>query len=169
MQKQIKILLTILMALALAVSCAKNNPNNPTEDLNTPPDNEWVNNANFTKLQQKWQYDNYNGGYDIKADRVDDWTGTAVNYSIAIKEIVWNADNTSGIIYGQYTKAPSYNEGAINKFYAIAFQNLTETTIEIAGAYKSGGVSETDTLEQAKTTFTVDNGYFYYSKLNVVQ
>ena len=160
MQKQIKILLTILMALALAVSCAKNNPNDPN---NTTKTKEQM-------LQQKWEYATYAGsGYNITADRVDDWTGTAVNYSIAIKEIVWNADNTSGIIYGQYTKAPSYNEGAINKFYAIAFQNLTETTIEIAGAYKSGGVSETDTLEQAKTTFTVDNGYFSYSKLNVVK
>ena len=59
MQKQIKILLTILMALALAVSCAENNPNNPTEDLNTPPDNEWVNNANFTKLQKTWQDNDY--------------------------------------------------------------------------------------------------------------
>ncbi|MEI0538912.1 hypothetical protein [Brachyspira pulli] len=173
MQKQIKILLTILMALALAVSCAENNPNNPTEDLNTPPDNEWVNNANFTKLQKTWQYDNYNGGYDIKADRVDDWAGTAVNYSVAIKEIVWNSDNKSGIIYGQYTTAPSYNPNVVNKYYAIAFQNLTETTIEIAGASKDLGNgtydSSAESLEEAKTKFTEANGYFYYSKLNVVQ
>ena len=158
MQKQIKILLTILMALALAVSCAKNNPNDPN---NTTKTKEQM-------LQQKWEYATYAGsGYNITADRVDDWTGTAVNYSVAIKEIVWNADNTSGIIYGQYT---SHSDTTlVNKYYAIAFQNLTETTIEIAGAYKSGGVSETDTLEQAKTTFTVDNGYFSYSKLNVVK
>ena len=44
MQKQIKILLTLLTALILAVSCAENNPNNPkdqdqTTDTNTtPPD-----------------------------------------------------------------------------------------------------------------------------------
>ena len=162
MQKQIKILLTILMALALAVSCAENNPNDP----NTPKTKEEM-------LQQKWQYDNYNGGYDIKADRVDDWAGTAVNYSVAIKKIVWNSDNKSGIIYGQYTTAPSYNPNVVNKYYAIAFQNLTETTIEIAGASKDLGNgtydSSAESLEEAKTKFTEANGYFYYSKLNVVQ
>ncbi|OEJ16040.1 hypothetical protein BFL38_11325 [Brachyspira hampsonii] len=35
MQKQIKVLLTLLIALFLAVSCAKNNPNNPTQNGNT--------------------------------------------------------------------------------------------------------------------------------------
>ena len=167
MQKQIKILLTILMALALAVSCAENNPNTPTDPIPS------TDNANFSKLQQKWQYDNFEGGYDIKADRVDDWAGTAVNYSVAIKEIVWNSDNKSGIIYGQYTTAPSYNPNVVNKYYAIAFQNLTETTIEIAGASKDLGNgtydSSAESLEEAKTKFTEANGYFYYSKLNVVQ
>lgn len=167
MQKQIKILLTILMALVLAISCSKNNPNDPTSTI------AGTDNANFSKLQQKWQYDNYNGGYDIKADRVDDWAGTAVNYSVAIKEIVWNSDNKSGIIYGQYTTAPSYNPNVVNKYYAIAFQNLTETTIEIAGASKDLGNgtydSSAESLEEAKTKFTEANGYFYYSKLNVVQ
>ncbi|MEI0565041.1 hypothetical protein [Brachyspira pulli] len=160
MQKQIKILLTLLTALILAVSCAENNPNTPTK-------------TKEEMLQQKWQYDNFEGGYDIKADRVDDWAGTAVNYSVAIKEIVWNSDNKSGIIYGQYTTAPSYNPNVVNKYYAIAFQNLTETTIEIAGASKDLGNgtydSSAESLEEAKTKFTEANGYFYYSKLNVVQ
>ena len=124
-------------------------------------------------LQQKWQYDNYNGGYDIAADKVDDWAETEVNYTIAIKEIVWNADNTSGIIYGQYTTAPSYNPNVVNKYYAIAFQNLTETTIEIAGASKDLGNgtydSSAESLEEAKTKFTEANGYFSYTKLNVVK
>ena len=57
--------------------------------------------------------------------------------------------------------------------YAIAFQNLTETTIEIAGASKDLGNgtydSSAESLEEAKTKFTDANGYFYYSKLNVVQ
>ena len=88
MQKQIKIFSTLLTVLVLAVSCANTNPNDPTK-------------TKEEMLQQKWQYDNFEGGYDIKADRVDDWAGTAVNYSVAIKEIFWNKDNTSGIIYGQ--------------------------------------------------------------------
>ena len=149
MQKQIKIFSTLLTVLILAVSCANTNPNDPTK-------------TKEEMLQQKWQYDNFEGGYDIKADRVDDWAGTAVNYSVAIKEIAWNADNTSGIIYGQYTTAPSYNTGVANKYYAIAFKDLTSDTVSISGAYKVDGVSATDTLAEAKTTFTEANGYFVF-------
>ena len=47
MQKQIKILLTLLTALILAVSCAENNPNNPT---NTIPGTD---NPNFSKLKKR--------------------------------------------------------------------------------------------------------------------
>lgn len=149
MQKQIKIFSTLLTVLVLAVSCANTNPNDPTK-------------TKEEMLQQKWQYDNFEGGYDIKADRVDDWAGTAVNYSVAIKEIFWNKDNTSGIIYGQYTTAPSYNPSVANKYYAFAFKDLTSDTVYISGAYKDGGVSATDTLAEAKTTFTEANGYFVF-------
>ncbi|WP_302279870.1 hypothetical protein [Brachyspira pilosicoli] len=159
MQKQIKIFSTLLTVLVLAVSCANTNPNDPTK-------------TKEEMLQQKWQYDNFEGGYDIKADRVDDWAGTAVNYSVAIKEIFWNKDNTSGIIYGQYTTAPSYNPSVANKYYAIAFKDLTSDTVSISGAYKVDGVSATDTLAEAKTTFTETNGYFVFgdgSKFIVVK
>ena len=37
---------------------------------------------------------------------------------------------------------------------------MTDTTVKISGAYKSGGVSATDTLAEAKTTFTEAGGYF---------
>lgn len=158
MQKQIKILSTLLTVLVLAVSCANTNPNDPTK-------------TKEEMLQQKWQYDNFEGGYDIKADRVDDWAGTAVNYSVAIKEIFWNKDNTSGIIYGKYTTAPSYKPIVANKYYAIAFKDLTSDTVSISGAYKTdGGVSATDTLAEAKTKFTEANGYFsYYSECTAVK
>ena len=145
MQKQIKFFSTLLTVLVLAAACSS--PNNPTK-------------TKEEMLQQKWQYDNFEGGYDIKADRVDDWAGTAVNYSVAIKEIFWNEDNTSGIIYGKYTTAPSYNPSVANKYYAISFKGLTDSKVSISGAYKDGGVSATDTLAEAKTTFTEANGYF---------
>lgn len=149
MQKQIKIFSTLLTVLVLAVSCANTNPNDPTK-------------TKEEMLQQKWQYGNFEGGYDIKADRVDDWAGTAVNYSISIEEIAWNADNTSGIIYGKYTTAPSYKPIVANKYYAIAFKDLTSDTVSISGAYKVYGASATDTLAEAKTTFTEANGYFVF-------
>ena len=151
MQKQIKIFSTLLTVLVLAVSCANTNPNDPTK-------------TKEEMLQQKWQYDNFEGGYDIKADRVDDWAGTAVNYSVAIKEIFWNKDNTSGIIYGQYTAAPSYNPSVANKYYAISFKGLTDSAVSICGASKQladGSYdSSAESLEEAKTKFTEANGYF---------
>ncbi|MEI0560027.1 hypothetical protein R4L22_00415 [Brachyspira pilosicoli] len=151
MQKQIKIFSTLLTVLVLAVSCANTNPNDPTK-------------TKEEMLQQKWQYDNFEGGYDIKADRVDDWAGTAVNYSVAIKEIFWNKDNTSGIIYGQYTIAPSYNPSVANKYYAISFKGLTDSAVSICGASKQladGSYdSSAESLEEAKTKFTEANGYF---------
>lgn len=161
MQKQIKIFSTLLTVLVLAVSCANTNPNDPTK-------------TKEEMLQQKWQYDNFEGGYDIKADRVDDWAGTAVNYSVAIKEIFWNKDNTSGIIYGQYTTAPSYNPSVANKYYAISFKGLTDSAVSICGASKqladSSYDSSAETLDEAKTKFTEANGYFsYYSECTAVK
>lgn len=148
MQKQIKIFSTLLTVLVLAVSCANTNPNDPTKETN---------------LQQNWKYaDGNDGGYNITADKVDSLYQGSVSYSVAIKEIAWNADNTSGIIYGKYTTAPSYNTGVANKYYAFAFKDLTSDTVYISGAYKNGGVSATDTLAEAKTTFTEANGYFVF-------
>lgn len=152
MQKQIKIFSTLLTVLVLAVSCANTNPNDPTKETN---------------LQQKWEYSTYAGsGYNITAQKVDSYYtdngNENISYSISIEEIAWNADNTSGIIYGKYTTAPSYNTGVANKYYAIAFKDLTSDTVSISGAYKGDGISATDTLAEAKTTFTEADGYFVF-------
>ncbi|PCG19057.1 hypothetical protein [Brachyspira sp. G79] len=167
MQKQIKILLTIIMALALAVSCSKNETTDPTSTIN----------ANLTKLQQKWEYTTSAGsGYNITADKVDSYytdnNTEQISYSVSIEEIAWYSDNASGMIYCKYTTAPSYNQGVANKYYAIAFKDLTSDTIDICGAYKSDGVSATDTLSEAKLEFTEANGYFTfneYSKCKVIK
>lgn len=149
MQKQIKILLTILMALVLSVSCSKNNPNNPTK-------------TKEQMLQQKWQDNDTTWGisqYIITDSTFDSLYNDSVSYSFSISEIVWNSDNKSGIIYGKYT-ANSYSQEVVGKYYAVSFKDLTDTTLKISGAYKSGGVSATDTLAEAKTTFTEAGGYF---------
>ena len=41
---------------------------------------------------------------------------------------------------------------------AIAFKELTASSVSLSGAY--GTVSSTSTLEEAISTFTIDNGYF---------
>lgn len=75
-----------------------------------------------------------------------------------------NAEATSGYIYIKYTRAMnpdySYSETApdVGKWYAIAFKELTASSVSLSGAY--GTVSSTSTLEEAISTFTIANGYF---------
>lgn len=167
MQKQIKILLTLLTALILTVSCSS--PNNPTKETNP-------NDPTKTKeemLQQKWEYATYAGsGYNITAQKVDSYYtdngNENISYSISIEEIAWNADNTSGIIYGKYT-ANTYSPEVVNKWYAVSFKDLTETTIRICGASKNNDFSA-ESLEEAKTKFTEANSYFdIYSDCTAVK
>ena len=82
---------------------------------------------------------------------------------------VVKADETSGIIYIKYTRAAtaswSYSTDPaeapdVGKWYAVAYKNLTSNSVELAGAAKNGGKTSTETLEEAKTEFTVANGYF---------
>lgn len=82
-----------------------------------------------------------------------------------------NDEETSGYIYIKYTRAMnpdySYSETApdVGKWYAIAFKELTASSVSLSGAYKKSGKSSTETLEEAISTFTIDNGYFdYYSE-----
>ncbi|MEI0557354.1 hypothetical protein [Brachyspira intermedia] len=170
MQKQIKILLTILMSLVLAVSCAKNNPNNPNNNGsgNNSQISSWKDNPNFKTLASIWQGTDVNWQgeiYEIK-DNGDKGVeffayggayGT-VSYSMTVEEIVWISD-TEGMMYGQYTA--SWDPSSVGKYYAVAFKNLTASTISISGAYDM--ITQNwiaDSLEQAKEIFTIDRGSF---------
>lgn len=84
--------------------------------------------------------------------------------------VVQKLDSTSGYIYIKYTVAMnadySYSETApdVGKWYAISYKDLGAEKISISGAYKDGGATSCETLDEAVTEFTVDNGYFaYYS------
>jgi hypothetical protein len=54
---------------------------------------------------------------------------------------------------------PSYGPG---KFHATYYENLTSSSIKLAGVYKSGG-AEQATLEKAKQEFTMGNKGTYVS------
>lgn len=75
-----------------------------------------------------------------------------------------NDEATSGYIYIKYTRAMnpdySYSETApdVGKWYAIAFKELTASSVSLSGAY--GTESSTSTLEEAISTFTIAKGYF---------
>ena len=75
-------------------------------------------------------------------------------------------DNTSGTIFLKYTVSMnpdySYSDNApdVGKWYAVSYKNLTKNSVSLSGALKSGGKTSTETLEEAKEEFTVENGYF---------
>lgn len=81
----------------------------------------------------------------------------AGSYKMKVKSIIWSSD-ASGIIYGRYTKNTNYSS-VVGKYYAVSFKDLTDTSISICGAYKDGKMSA-DTLVEAITEFTINNGYY---------
>ena len=166
MQKQIKILSTLLTVLILAVSCANTNPNDPTK-------------TKEELLKQKWQDNDTTYGisqYHITDNKFDSLYNNSVSYSITIEKIAWNTDNTSGIIYGKYT-VNNNNPNYVGKYYAISFKGLADSKVSISGASKNIGTTEKPTydssaesLEEAKTKFTEANGYFgYYSDCTAIK
>lgn len=62
--------------------------------------------------------------------------------------------------YTKYEYWYGYTEDApdVGKWYAVYYFDLTAKSVNISGAF--GDVSSTETLEEAKATFTVENGYF---------
>ena len=83
-----------------------------------------------------------------------------------------DASYTSGYIYTkvEHTDPSLHSYSDIDKWYAIRFKDLSETRVMLFEA--CGAKSSTNTLEEAKVEFTVDNGYFdehpwsIYKKLN---
>lgn len=80
--------------------------------------------------------------------------------------VVQKLDSTSGYIYIKYTVSMnadwSYSETApdVGKWYAISYKDLDAEKISLSGAYKKDGATSCETLDEAVTEFTVDNGYF---------
>lgn len=120
----------------------------------------------------------YSGGtsvYKITSSTFDNsgtssYNGTTSTYdSYAGNNLVvsyTNDEATSGYIYIKYTRAMnpdySYSETApdVGKWYAIAFKELTASSVSLSGAYNASGKTSTETLEEAISTFTIAKGYF---------
>ena len=85
-----------------------------------------------------------------------------------VKSIIWSSD-ASGIIYGRYI-TNSFYTNVVGKYYAVSFKDLTDTSILISGAYKEKGKIATDSLVEAITEFTINNGYYsFYSSCKKVK
>lgn len=128
--------------------------------------------CNFNKPEKgsllgTWVTD-YGDGYIITETTVtyddgefyeSDW-GTGGIYGWTAK-ILEKSDSSSGYIQVQYTSVEEgLNNELLGKFITIHFKNLTENSIQLANAYKATGLPYAETLEQAKTEFTVENSYF---------
>lgn len=91
----------------------------------------------------------------------------AGSYKMKVKIIIWSSD-ASGIIYGRYTKNTN-DSSVVGKYYAVSFKDLTDTSVSISGAFK-GGKMATDSLVEAITEFTINNGYYsFYSSCKKVK
>lgn len=89
------------------------------------------------------------------------------SYKMKVKSIIWSSD-ASGIIYGRYTEN-TYSPSVVGKYYAVSFKDLTDTSISISGALK-GGKMAADSLVEAITEFTINNGYYsFYSSCKKVK
>lgn len=47
-----------------------------------------------------------------------------------------------------------------NKYYAVSYKDWNAVSCKFANAYKAGGKTSVDSLLEAKTEFTIENGYF---------
>lgn len=137
-------LLVVFLFIAI-ISCNKNPYNDNSRLLGT-----W---ENPTYKDETYIYDGIN--FD------------AGSYKMKVKSIIWSSD-ASGIIYGRYTKNTN-DSSVVGKYYAVSFKDLTDTSILISGAYKDGKMSA-DTLIEAITEFTINNGYYsFYSSCKKVK
>ena len=115
---------------------------------------KWQDSSNFIYEISKNEFSNYGEGFDSYA-------GNKLVISIT------SNDFNSGYIYIQYTRAADENWNYttdktkapdVGKWYSISFKELTNSSIKLSGAY--GEKTSTETLEEAITEFTIENGYF---------
>lgn len=139
-------LLVVFLFIAI-ISCNKNPYNDNSRLLGT-----WENKQpNFTETYI----------YDVIT-----FTSSG-SYKMKVKSIIWSSD-ASGIIYGKYTEN-TYSPSVVGKYYAVSFKDLTDTSISISGAYKDGKMAA-DSLVEAITEFTINNGYYsFYSSCKKVK
>lgn len=118
----------------------------------------------YNRLLGTWENPTYKGETYI----YDGITFTSSgSYKMKVKSIIWSSD-ASGIIYGRYITNNFYTN-VVGKYYAVSFKDLTDTSISISGAFK-GGKMAADSLIEAISEFTINNGYYsFYSSCKKVR
>ena len=163
MRKNFLYILAVVMLLS-SISCTNpNNPDNQNKDVVMDMTN-WKDKTNYKLLQKIWQgtsgifqYKNAENVYQGSLILYGSVYGRDMKYAMAIEAIGWISE-TEGIMYGKYTFHminPSLNK----KYYAIAFKNLTESSVDFSEASLTDK-EYTETLEEATNTFTIGSGAF---------
>ena len=113
----------------------------------------------------KWK-DSYGSIYEISQTEFSNY-GENYNSYAGKNLVISKSTDNSGYIYIQYTRAAEKNGNYttdktkapdVGKWYSISFKELTNSSIRLSGAY--GEKTSTETLEEAITEFTIENGYF---------
>ena len=121
--------------------------------------------VSYSDIFGKWS-DDSGSIYEITEDSFKNYGEGWSAYEGNSLEIIPNDDGKSGTIFLKYTVSAnpdwSYSNTApdVGKWYAVSYKNLTKNSVSLSGAYKSDGKTSTETLEEAKEEFTVENGYF---------
>ena len=154
--------LLIVVSLSFSLASCKTDDNNDDsltsgiEELSTD-----------SPLIGKWK-DSYSSIYEISQNEFSNYGDTYLSYA-GNNLVISKTSENSGYIYIQFTRAADENRNYttdkekapdIGNWYAISYKDLEENSIQLSGAYKYEGKTSTETLEEAITEFTIDNGYF---------
>lgn len=154
----------ILLLLSLSIFLASCKPEPDPETL-LPQGIEEL--STDSPLIGKWK-DSDSSIYEISQNEFSNYSDTYLSYA-GNNLVISKTSENSGYIYIQFTRAADENwnyttdkEKApdIGNWYAISYKSLTSSSIKISGAYKDGGETSTETLEEAMAEFTIENGYF---------
>ena len=121
--------------------------------------------VSYSDIFGKWT-DDSGSIYEITEDSFKNYGEGWSAYEGNSLEIIPNDDGKSGTIFLKYTVSinpdRSYSDTApdVGKWYAVSYKNLTKNSVSLSGAFKLGGKTSTETSEEAKEEFTVENGYF---------
>ena len=160
---------TFLGALLVVVSLSFSLASCKTADDDNPLPQGVEELSADSPLIGKWK-DSYGSIYEISQTEFSNYGKSYESYAGNNLVISKSTDN-SGYIYIQYTKAYCaehsnledkyiYDNDSpdVGKWYAISYKELTNSSIKLSGAY--GEKTSTETLEEAITEFTIENGYF---------
>lgn len=145
MQKYFILLLSFIIFLSSCTS--PNYPNDNNDEAAIP---EWKKNINHSILKNNWKSKTDDALiYKYDGENFTSISKDVTVFKIEVEEIVWNNDNTSGVIYGKIVE--NSDSSLINKYYSVAFIGLKTNSVQF-----STDAALASTLEEAKNNFTLE-------------